>query len=97
MTITSLEKLLKSGASSRLDEIIQTAKNMEALTERLRSQLDGELAASLISANARDGELTLLCSSSAWAARLRFESDTLLAAANEFGVAASRCQVKVAR
>lgn len=97
MTIIRLENLLKSGASSRLDKIIQTAKDMESLTGALKEELGGELAGALISASVRDEELTLLCSSSAWAARLRFESDKLLAATKRCGVAVRRCHVKVTR
>jgi hypothetical protein len=63
----------------------------------LRSQLSVEAAPHLLGANVREnGELVLICSSSAWASRLRFESDALLRAAQESGVAASSCQVRVA-
>ncbi|MGB5245159.1 MAG: DciA family protein [Woeseia sp.] len=97
MTIVSLENLLKSGASSRLEKIVQTAKDMGALTQALRDDLGQDLAASLVSASVREDELILLCSSSAWAARMRYETEKLLATAKKTGVAASRCQVKVAR
>ena len=97
MPIVRLENLLKSGASSRLDKIIQTAKDTEALTLTLRAVLDAEAGAALVSAAVREDELTVLCNSSAWAARLRFEADRLLAAAREHGYVASHCRVRVAR
>lgn len=97
MPIVSLENLLKSGASSRLDKVVQTAKDTEALTATLKKRLESELAESLVAATVRDNELVLLASSSAWAARLRFESDELLKAANASGAAASSCRVRVAR
>ncbi|MDZ7645147.1 MAG: DciA family protein [Woeseiaceae bacterium] len=97
MTVTRLDKLLKPGPGGRLEKIIQRAQDMQDLTGRLRAVLDDELADALLAANVRDGELVLVCTSSAWASRLRFESEALLAAARAAGVEATRCQVRVAR
>ncbi len=97
MTITRLEKLLKSATSGRLGKVIQTAQDMQTLTAALREPLDPELAAGLVAASVRDGELSVLADSPAWASRLRFEADTLLAAARAAGAEVSRCRVRVAR
>ena len=97
MSIIRLDKLLKSAPAGRLDKIIQRAKNMQDLTTLLRGHLDQELAPALLSANIRADELILVASSSAWAARLRFEAETLLQAARAEGHNALRCQVRVIR
>jgi len=97
MSITRLEKLLKSGSEGRLNKIIQRAKNIDALTSALKAELPAEMAENLLSANVHDsGELKLVCSTSAWAARLRFESNALIGAANKAGQAATSCKVTVA-
>jgi len=96
MSITRLDKLLKSGPDDRLDRIIQRAQNIDALTTALRAELPAELAENLISANVHDsGELVLVCSTSAWASRLRFESNGLIVAANKAGHGARTCKVMV--
>lgn len=97
MPVVRLEKLLNSGTSGRLKEIIQTAKNSQALTACIQQVLDPEAAAAVLSVTLRDGQLTLLCNSSAWAARLRFESDGILDAARNGGFDASLCRVRVSR
>ncbi len=96
MSITRLDKLLKSGPDDRLDRIIQRAQDIDALTSALRAKLPAEMAENLISANVHDsGELVLVCSTSAWASRLRFESNALFAAANKAGHDARACRVTV--
>ena len=96
MSITRLDKLLKSGPDDRLDRIIQRAQDIDALTSALRAKLPAEMAENLISANVHDsGELVLVCSTSAWASRLRFESNALIAAANKAGHDARACRVTV--
>ena len=96
MSITRLEKLLKSGADGSLNKIIQRAQNIDVLTRELRAELPAELAENLLSANVHDnGELVLVCSTSAWAARLRFESNALIVAANKAGHGARACKVTV--
>lgn len=93
-----LENLLKSGAPDSLQGIVQRARDLGELTVLLRSALDTEAAPHLLAANLRDdAELVLICSSPAWAARIRFESETLLQAASKAGVKADRCSVKVLR
>jgi len=96
MSITRLDKLLKSGPDDRLDRIIQRAQDIDALTSALRARLPVEMAENLLSANVHDnGELVLVCSTSAWASRLRFESNALITAANKAGHSARACKVTV--
>ena len=91
-----LQKLLKAGNRGGLEKIVQRAQDMGDLTHRLKRALPPELADELKAANVReDGELVILCHSSAWAARLRFESETLLRAASDAGAKVSRCRVRV--
>jgi hypothetical protein len=71
---------------------------MGNLAQILKSALPDDVAPHLLAANLRDpGELVLICSSSSWASRLRFESEALLKAANKVGIKATSCSVKVAR
>lgn len=98
MSITRLEKLLNSDSGNRLNKIIQRAQKIDSLTTTLKSTLPMEFAENLLSANLHDnGELVLVCSSSAWASRLRFESNALLSAAQKAGVEARICKVTVGR
>jgi hypothetical protein len=98
MSITKLENLLKSPANKSLDKIIQRAQNMDSLTSALQAGLADELAANLIAANIRDdGNLVLVCSSPAWASRLRFEADLLIDIARKTGTDVSGCVVRVTR
>ena len=54
MSITRLEKLLKSGAGGSLDKIIQRAQNIDVLTRELQAELPAELAENLLSANVHE-------------------------------------------
>ena len=96
MPLKKLENILKSGASGSLDQVIQTANDMDSLTGALRNALDPEIADQLVAANARDdGILMIICSSSAWASRIRFESESLLSAAKRAGFSADSVRVSV--
>jgi hypothetical protein len=98
MSIIRLEKLLKSGSQTSLDNIIQRAQKMDELTSTIQAALPQDLAENLLSANLRaDAELVLVCSSSAWAARLRFESEKLLEIVNRNGATAKSCRVSVSQ
>ena len=69
---------------------------MDSLTSALRSALALETGENLLAANVRDdGALVLICSSSAWASRIRFESDALLGAAKSAGFEADSVRVMV--
>jgi len=98
MTIVRLDKLLQSGSGDRLAKLVERARNMGDLAQILRSSLPDDAAPHLLAANMRDErELVLICSSSPWAARMRFESETLLKAARKVGIDAKTCSVKVGK
>jgi hypothetical protein len=98
MPVTKLEDLLKQDAGGGLQKIIQTAQNMDLLTGALRSAQPREVTGHIVAANVRaDGELVIVCSSSAWASRVRFESESLLAVARDAGFAATSMRVTVTR
>lgn len=98
MPIVRLGTLLQSGSGDRLDKLVEHSRNMGNLAQILRGALPDDVAPHLLAANLRDaGELVLICSSSSFAARLRFESEGLLKAADKAGIKASSCTVKVAR
>ena len=98
MTIIRLENLLKARAGGTLDKIVQHAQQMDELTTALRAELPADAADNLIVANLREGgELVLVCTSSAWASRLRFESDKLMEAARKTGLTVRTCRVSVSQ
>ena len=98
MPISKLESLLKSHENKSLDKIIQRAKDMDSLTTALQGGLPQDLAANLVAANVRDdGDLVVVCSSPAWASRLRFETEQLIEIARGTGVTVNSCSVMVAR
>ncbi|MBT8099449.1 MAG: DUF721 domain-containing protein [Gammaproteobacteria bacterium] len=76
--------------------MVERARAMASLTETLTLALPAELAGALIAANVRENEeLVVIAASPAWAARLRFESDSLITAANKAGEQVKTCTVKV--
>lgn len=98
MAITRLENLLKSGPGDDLDKLVQRAQQMGELTHILQAALDPQLASSLKAANLREnGELVLICESSNWAARLRFEGEKLMKAARSTGRTVNSCRVAITR
>ena len=97
MAPTRIGDLLDSDPSRRLGKIVRRAREMGDLTAHLRAALPEPAAGHLLAANVRDdGSLVVICDSPSWAARLRFESERLLAAAAEGGVRAERLRVRVA-
>jgi len=98
MAAKQLGDLLNLKGNGELGDIVRRARDMGELTKTLSDALPGDLAGNLIAANIRDAsELVLVCRSSAWAARLRFEEKTLLAAARTRGINVDRVSVRVAR
>ncbi len=98
MPLKSLENLLSSGEKGSLGDLVRRAEDMGVLASRLQDALGGDEGASIRAANVRDdGTLVVLVSSSAWAARLRFETDTLLEAARKAGVRAEACKIRVSQ
>ncbi len=98
MSIIKLENLLKSHENKSLDKIIQRAQHMDTLTGTLQAELAPDLAENLVAANVReDGSLVLVCSTPAWASRLRFETDKLVDITRKTGVKITGCVVRVSR
>ena len=98
MTAKSLDNLLNPSTDGDLAGLVRRARDMGELASALARALPPEEGASILAANVRDdGELVVLCRSSAWASRLRFSADAMLAAARARGATVSRCTVRVAR
>lgn len=98
MPIKRLENLLNPNDDGGLGDIVRHAQDMGELLQCLQQQLPEESAAQILSANVRDdGELVVLVSSPAWAAKLRFEADRLMAAARQSGADVTSCKVRVSR
>jgi hypothetical protein len=98
MPVKSLENLLNPNDDGQLGDIVRRAQGMGELVRHLQQALPDDMRDSVQAANIRDdGELVILASSSAWAAKLRFEADTLLAAARKSGARVDSCTVRVSR
>ena len=98
MPIKRLENLLNPNDDGGLGEIVRHARHMGELVQMLQMSLPSDLGDNIIAANIRDsGELVVLASSSAWAARLRFEADALIDAARKTGADVATCSVRVNR
>ena len=98
MSIKRLENLLNPNNDGGLGDIIRHAKDMGELVHELQQALPDDLSASIRSANIRDnGELVVLASSPAWAAKLRFEADRLMATARQTGADVTSCTIRVNR
>jgi len=71
---------------------------MDALLQVLQKALPEDHATSIAAANIRDdGQLVILAKSSAWASRLRFETEALIEAARTTGADVMSCTVRVTR
>ena len=93
-----LENLLNPSADEGLGAVVRRARDMDRLLDALRQIFPAEEASGIRGANIRDdGELVVLAASPAWAARLRFETDRLIAAARETGATVTGCKVRVGR
>ncbi len=98
MSLKKIDKLLNSKGGNALEDLVQHAQDMDDLALRVRLSLDGDMRDSIAAANLReDGELVVVCRSSAWAARLRFESERLMQAARDGGYTVTGCRVRVGR
>ena len=98
MSIISLEKLLKSDSGGALEDMVQTAQDMDKLTSMLQQGLEADLAVNLIAASLRDsGELVLIASSSAWAAKMRYEAEKMMEIVRQSGAEVENCRVTVSR
>lgn len=96
MTADTLKNLLNPNGNGELSDVVERARAMAELAGRLAAALPADLRPGLRAANVRtDGELVIIAESPAWAARLRFEADKLLAAAREAGDDVERIRVRV--
>jgi len=96
MASDELKNLLNPSNGGELADIIRRAREMGELTHVLSKGLPGDYAGAIVAANLReDGELIVIAASPAWASRLRFETDTLLATARDAGLSPSACRVRV--
>ena len=69
---------------------------MGELTHIVSEALPDEYAGAIVAANLReDGDLVLIAASSAWASRLRYETDAIMAAARNAGLSPVACRVRV--
>jgi hypothetical protein len=82
MASDELKNLLNPNAGGDLGDIVKRARKMGELTNSLCAGLPEEYAGAIVAANLREnGDLVVIAISSAWASRLRYETDALLAAA----------------
>ena len=98
MPIKSLENLLNPNNDGGLGDIIRHARDMGELVHKLQQALPDDMTTSIQSANIRgNGELVVLASTPAWAAKLRFEANRLMATARTTGADVTSCVVRVDR
>ena len=98
MPAKSLENLLNPNDDGELGDIVRHARDMGQLVQMLQQSLSADEQGSVLAANVRDdGELVVLTSTPAWAAKLRFEADALIAAARRTGAEVTYCTVRVNR
>ena len=98
MTIKRLKNLLNPNDNGGLGEIVRHARDMDELVATLQQALADDETGGILAANVRDnGELVVFASTPAWAAKLRFEADRLVAAARATGAEVKSCKVRVNR
>ena len=98
MTTSKLKNLLNPSNDGDLGNLINRARRMGELTDILSNALPESDRSAIVAANVReDGELVVICASSAWASRLRYETEALLTAAKTAGVTAHTCRIRVSQ
>ena len=98
MADNELKNLLSPCSGGELADIIRRARELGELTSALSKALPADFAGAIVAANLRDdGNLVVIAASSAWASRLRYETDTLLAAARDAGLDPVACRVRVSQ
>ena len=96
MANNELKNLLNPSNDGDLGQIIRRAREMGELTHVLCQALPDDYACAIVAANLREnGDLVVIAASSAWASRLRYESDALLAAARDAGLSPTSCRIRV--
>ena len=98
MSTKQLGNLLNPSNDGDLGDIVRRAREMGELTHTLVRALPADHAMGIVAANVREnGELVVIAASSAWASRLRYETDKLLDAAQTHGIKAHTCRVRVSQ
>ena len=98
MAENELKNLLSSCSKGDLGSIIRRARELGELTHTLCKALPEDFAGAIVAANLReDGNLVVIAASSAWASRLRYESEALLAAARKAGLEPVACRIRVSQ
>jgi hypothetical protein len=93
-----LKDLLNPSVNGGLGDIVRRARRLGELTDNLCKSLPEEYAGAVVAANLREnGELVVIAASSAWASRLRYETDALLEAARGNGIEATSCRIRVSQ
>ena len=93
-----LKNILSLCSDGDLGSIVQRARELGELTGLLSQALPEEFSGAVVAANVREnGDLVVIAASSAWASRLRYETETLLKAAQTAGIDAATCRVRVSR
>jgi hypothetical protein len=96
MAKSDLKNLLNLSDDGDLGKIVRRAREMGELTQVLSHALPDEYTGAIVAANLRDdGDLVIIAASSAWASRLRYETDVLLEAARGAGLDPTGCRVRV--
>ena len=96
MAQNDLKNLLSPCSEGALGSLVRRARELGELTNLLSRALPEEFTGAIVAANVREnGELVVIAASSAWASRLRYESDPLLEAARTAGIEATACRVRV--
>ena len=96
MAENDLKKLLNPNNDGELAAVIRRARELGELTHILCEKLPDEYAGAIAAANVReDGSLVVIATSSAWASRLRYETESLLDAARQAGNDVTQCRVRV--
>ena len=98
MADNELKNLLNPCSEGDLASIVRRARALGELTDALTRALPAEYAGAIVAANFRENsELVVIAASSAWASRLRYETDRLLGAARATGLEPSACRVRVSQ
>ena len=96
MANNDLKNLLNPSNGGDLGQIVRRAREMGELTHVLCNALPDEYVGAIVAANLReDGDLVVIAATSAWASRLRYETETLLAAARDAGLEPAACRIRV--
>ncbi len=90
--------LLNPNNNRELSKALKRSEAIGQLTEALAAALPPDLGAAILAASVDDdGVLSIKASSSAWASRLRFETDQLQGVARRAGHTVTGVRVRVGR